>query len=129
MELKVRINTSFSSSLAMNKNKEVKAFGISVLAAVLALGMIVNHDLVVAAYAQADTSAAKIHLEAGIKALQGGDKQGSLAHLDAADQALDGMTSASAQTVKMHLDQVIKALQSGDQQGALMHLNAADQAL
>ena len=88
MELKVRINTSFSSSLAMNKNKEIKAFGISVLAAVLALGMIVNHDLVVAAYAQADTSAAKIHLEAGIKALQGGDKPGSMAHLNAADQAL-----------------------------------------
>jgi hypothetical protein len=128
MNLKVRINTPFSSSLTMNKNK-ITALGISLLAAALALGMIVNHDLVVAAYAQADTSAAKLHLEAGIKALQGGDKQGAMAHLNAADQALNGMTSTSAQTGKMHLDQGIKALQSGDQQGALMHVSAAAQAL
>jgi uncharacterized protein involved in high-affinity Fe2+ transport len=98
----------------------------TLLSAALALSMLAKADLGGApAFAQ---SAAKMHLDQGIKALESGDNQGAKMHLDAADQALSG-SSSSDQSAKMHLDQGIKALESGDNQGAKMHLNAADQAL
>jgi hypothetical protein len=99
----------------------------TLLSAALALSMLAKADLGGApAFAQ---SAAKMHLDQGIKALESGDNQGAKMHLDAADQALSGSSSSSDQSAKMHLDQGIKALESGDNQGAKMHLDAADQAL
>ncbi len=61
------------------------------------------------------------HLDAGIKALQSGDKNGALMHLNEASKTLTG-------TALMHLDAGIKALQSGDTNGALMHLNQAQKS-
>src|SRR5919198_2358931 len=66
---------------------------------------------------------AKMHLDEGIKALQGGDTNGAMMHLKLADQKLSGGEA------KMHLDEGIKALQGGDTNGALMHLKLADQKL
>ncbi len=60
-------------------------------------------------------SQGNVHLDAAIKALQSGDTNGALMHMNQADKTL---TSAA----KMHLDAAIKALQSGDTNGALMHI-------
>jgi cellobiose-specific phosphotransferase system component IIA len=66
---------------------------------------------------------AKMHLDEGIKALQGGDTNGAMTHLKAADDKL------SAGQAKMHLDEGIKALQGGDTNGAMTHVKAAESAL
>jgi hypothetical protein len=61
------------------------------------------------------SSSAKINLEEGIKALQSGDKQGAMTHLNAAKQA---MTNASPEAIK-HFEEGMKALAGGDINGAI----------
>jgi hypothetical protein len=105
--------------LLMTKNT---VLGASILlSAALAISVLAKADFGAPAFAQGMTP--KMHLEEGIKALKGGDQQGALMHLSAADQ---GLTDQSA---KMHLDEGIKALKAGDNQGASMHLDLADKAL
>ena len=105
--------------LLMTKNTILSTSVI--LAAVLAMSVLAKADFNTLAFAQGMTP--KMHLEEGIKALKGGDTQGALMHLDAADQGI------SDQSAKMHLDEGIKAVKANDNQGALMHLDAADKAL
>jgi hypothetical protein len=81
------------------------------------------------ASAQMSTSSGKMHLDEGIKVLNGGDVKGALMHLKIADKILSGITSNSAQTARMHLDEGIKVLNGGDVKGALMHLKIADKIL
>ena len=57
----------------------------------------------------------KMHLDVAISALQSGDKDGAMMHMNEADKTLTG-------AAKMHLDVAISALQSGDKDGAMMHL-------
>src|SRR5215212_10564491 len=105
--------------ILMTKNT---VLGASILlSAALAISVLAKADFGAPAFAQGMTP--KMHLEEGIKALKGGDQQGALMHLSAADQ---GLTDQSA---KMHLDEGIKALKAGDNQGASMHLDLADKAL
>lgn len=61
------------------------------------------------------SSQGNVHLDAAAKALQSGDKNGALMHMNEADKTLTG-------AAKMHLDAAISALQSGDTNGAMMHL-------
>ncbi|HXT83502.1 MAG TPA: hypothetical protein VN704_04100 [Verrucomicrobiae bacterium] len=77
-----------------------------------------NHLASAASTNGANSNPGIMHLDAGIKALQSGDKNGALMHLNEASKTLTG-------TALMHLDAGIKALQSGDTNGALMHLNQA----
>ena len=65
-----------------------------------------------------NSSQGNIHLGLAMKALQSGDKNGALMHMNEGDKTLTG-------AAKMHLDEAIKVLQSGDTQGALMHLQLA----
>ena len=62
-----------------------------------------------------NSSQGNVHLGLAMKALQSGDKNGALMHMNEGDKTLTG-------AAKMHLDEAIKVLQSGDTQGALMHL-------
>lgn len=71
------------------------------------------------------SSPAKFYLEEGIKALQGGDTQGAMTHLTAAEQA---MSNAPPDAIR-HFEEGMKALDSGDNNGAIMHLNIANKAL
>lgn len=61
------------------------------------------------------SSSAKINLEEGIKALQSGDKQGAMTHLNAARQS---MTNASLEAIN-HFEEGMKALAGGDINGAI----------
>ena len=56
-----------------------------------------------------------MNLEEGIKALQSGDKQGAMNHLNAAKQV---MTNASPEAVK-HFEEGMKDLAGGDMKGAI----------
>jgi hypothetical protein len=106
----------------MNKN-----FKVSILVvATLITGMMVSITTTTLAFSQATTNSTggnqgNMHLDAGIKALQSGDTNGALMHLQQADKTLTG-------AAKMHLDAGIKALQSGDTNGALMHLQQAQKS-
>jgi hypothetical protein len=82
-----------------------------VVASLFAVAMTVNINSF--AFAQGN-----IHLDAASKALQSGDTQGALTHMNEADKTLTG-------AAKMHLDAAISALQSGDKSGATMHLQEA----
>jgi predicted negative regulator of RcsB-dependent stress response len=94
----------------MNKNVKVP---ILVLATLIT-GMLIG--ITPLSFSQATTgSQGNVHLDAAIKALQSGDTNGALMHMNQADKTLTG-------AAKMHLDAAIKALQSGDTNGALMHL-------
>ena len=64
----------------------------------------------------------KIHLDLAVKALQSGDKNGALMHMNEADKTLTG-------GAKMHLGVAINALQSGDTNGAIMHLQESQKNL
>jgi Flp pilus assembly protein TadD len=108
-------NTILSASLVLS-------------AAVLTMSILAKADLG-GAPVFAQTITPKMHLEEGIKAMNNGDNQGALMHLNEADKGLADSTSSSDQSAKMHLDEGIKAMNNGDNQGALMHLNAADKAL
>ncbi len=94
----------------MNKNVKVPILVI----ATLITGMLISITPLV--FSQASTgSQGNVHLDAAIKALQAGDTNGALMHMNQADKTLTG-------AAKMHLDAAIKALQAGDTNGALMHL-------
>jgi cellobiose-specific phosphotransferase system component IIA len=62
---------------------------------------------------------AQFHLGEAIKALQGGDTDGAMMHMEEADNTLE------AGEAKMHLGEAIKALQGGDTDGAMTHLELA----
>ena len=62
---------------------------------------------------------AQFHLGEAIKALQGGDTDGAMMHMEEADKTLE------AGEAKMHLGEAIKALQGGDTDGAMTHLELA----
>jgi hypothetical protein len=62
---------------------------------------------------------AQFHLGEAMKALQGGDTDGAMMHLEEADKTLP------AGEAKMHLGEAMKALQGGDTDGAMMHLELA----
>ena len=62
---------------------------------------------------------AQFHLSEAMKALQGGDNDGAMMHLEEADKTLP------AGEAKMHLGEAMKALQGGDTDGAMMHLELA----
>jgi hypothetical protein len=74
-----------------------------------------------------DTGAntAKIELEEGIKALQGGDVPGARTHLTAAQES---MTDSPPDAIR-HFEEGMKAFDSGDNSAAIMHLNIANEAL
>lgn len=67
-------------------------------------------------------SQGNVHLDAAMKALQSGDKNGALMHMNEAAKTLTG-------AAKMHLDAAISALQSGDTNGATMHLQESQKNL
>ena len=71
------------------------------------------------------TGSANMHLEEGIKALESGNIQVAIMHLNFAKQA---MTNAPGNAVK-HFEEGMKALDAGDSNGAVMHLKLADQSL
>jgi hypothetical protein len=62
-----------------------------------------------------EDSQGKLHLGVAIGALQSGDKDGAMMHMNEADKTLTG-------AAKLHLGVAIGALQSGDKDGAMMHL-------
>src|SRR5918996_1054447 len=68
-------------------------------------------------------SAAKMHLDEAIKALQGSDAGGAKLHMGLADKVLPEGEA------KMHLGEAIKALQAGDTAGAQMHAKLAQDSL
>jgi hypothetical protein len=61
------------------------------------------------------SSSTKMKLEEAIKALQSGDKEGAMTHLNAAKQA---MTNSSSEAIK-HFEEGMKALDGGDISGAI----------
>jgi hypothetical protein len=61
----------------------------------------------------------QFHLGEAMKALQGGDTDGAMMHMEEADKTLP------AGEAKMHLGEAMKALQGGDTDGAMMHLELA----
>jgi cellobiose-specific phosphotransferase system component IIA len=71
----------------------------------------------------ADQSAAKMHLDEAIKALQAGDTSGAKVHMTEADKVIQEGAA------KMHLDEAIKALESGDTAGAETHAQMAQDSL
>ncbi len=62
-----------------------------------------------------EDSQGKMHLGVAIGALQSGDKEEAMMHMNEADKTLTG-------AAKLHLGVAINALQSGDKEGAMMHL-------
>jgi hypothetical protein len=64
----------------------------------------------------------KMHLDAAAKALQSGDKNGALIHINEVDKTL-------ADGAKMYLDAAISALQSVDTNGAMMYLQESQKNL
>jgi hypothetical protein len=68
---------------------------------------------------------AKTELEAGIKALQGGDVSAAKSHLMVAQ---DSMIGSPPDAIR-HFEEGMKALDSGDNNAAIMHLNVANDAL
>ena len=71
----------------------------------------------------ADQSAAKMHLDEAIKALQAGDTSGAKVHMTEADKVIQEGGA------KMHLDEAIKAIESGDTAGAETHAQMAQDSL
>lgn len=71
----------------MSKNK-VTIPSATLLVVVLAFSITAVSNITAQASAQSPTSSGKMHLDEGIKALQGGDKQGAMMHLNLADKAL-----------------------------------------
>ena len=67
-------------------------------------------------------SQGNVRIDASMKALQSGDKNGALMYMDKAAKTLTG-------AAKMHLDAAISALQSGDTNGATMHLQESQKNL
>ena len=70
-------------------------------------------------------SSAKMHLEEGMKALESGNIQMAIIHLDFAKQA---MADAPSDAVK-HFEEGMKALDAGNSSGALEQLNLANHSL
>jgi hypothetical protein len=64
----------------------------------------------------------KMHVDESLKALQSGDHQGGVMHMQEAAKTATG-------TAKMHVDESLKALQSGDHQGGVMHAQEAQKNL
>jgi hypothetical protein len=71
----------------------------------------------------AGQSAANMHLDEAMKALQAGDTAGAETHMTEADKVLQEGEA------KTHLDEAIKALQAGDTAGAEMHTQLAQDSL
>ena len=69
-------------------SKKIEVTTASLLVIVLALSILAVSKLAAQASAQTSTSSGKMHLDEGIKALQGGDTQGAMMHLNLADKAL-----------------------------------------
>jgi len=63
-----------------------------------------------------------MHVDESLKALQSGDHQGGVMHMQEASKTATG-------TAKMHVDESLKALQSGDHQGGVMHAQEAQKNL
>ena len=70
-------------------------------------------------------SSAKMHLEEGMKALESGNIQMAIIHLDFAKQA---MADAPSDAVK-HFEEGMMALDAGNSSGALEQLNLANHSL
>ena len=66
-----------------------------------------------------------MHLEKGINALQNVDKQGAMANLSAAKQAMTGFFPEAME----HFEEGMKALSGGDISGVIMHLQLAGQSV
>jgi cellobiose-specific phosphotransferase system component IIA len=102
-------------------NRSVRKTSMLIAAtALLGIGTVVVNS---ASHVSATPAEAKMHLDEGIKALQSGDTDSAMTHLNAVDELL------SAGEAKMHLDEGIKALQSGDTDSAMTHVKAAESAL
>ncbi len=69
-------------------SKKIEVTAASLIAIVLALGILAVSNITAQTSAQSSTSSGKMHLDEGIKALQGGDTQGAMMHLNLADKAL-----------------------------------------
>jgi cellobiose-specific phosphotransferase system component IIA len=103
----------------MNKNI-TKSSILIVAATLLGIGTIIINS---GSHVSATSAEAKTHLDEGLKALQSGDTDSAMTHLNAADEQL------SAGEAKTHLDEGLKALQSGDTDSAMTHVKAAESAL
>jgi hypothetical protein len=64
----------------------------------------------------------KFHVDEALKALQSGDHQGGVMHMQEAAKTATG-------TAKVHVDASLNALQSGDHQGGVMHAQEAQKNL
>lgn len=73
--------------------------------------------------ATSSNAPAKMHLQAAIDALKGGDSQGASTHLNAAKQFI-----VQGEALK-HLDEGIKALALSDSKTSIKHLELAAQTL
>ena len=104
-------------------NTKTKLCSLAITSIIIAAANVVvsTMNLNSIAFAQS-SSQGNIHLDAAAKALQSGDTNGALTHMNEADKTLTG-------AAKMHLDAAISALQSGDKNGATMHLQEAQKNL
>ena len=73
--------------------------------------------------ATSSNASAKIHLQAALDALKGGDSEGASTHLNAAKQFI-----VTGEAMK-HLDEGIKALALSDSNASIKHLELAAQTL
>ena len=71
------------------------------------------------------SSLTKMHLEEAIKALEVGNKEATLIHLNTAHQAISSLSFQA----KEQFEAGMKALSTGDSNGAHMHLKAAEMKL